>query len=209
MCSIFPKVASLFIAALFLSSCAATTLVDSWRDPGLTGQKFHKLLVISIGKKGSNRRIYEGILVSELNQRGVDAVPGHKLLKSDEKVGQQILEKAVKEAGAEAVLTLQTTKVEQQTTVQPGYAAPYPGYWSPAYFPSWNLYGYYGSSMYYEPPYLSTYEVATILVSLFDGQNGKLLWAANIQTTEPAQDISVGKDLARIVIDSLIGNGLI
>lgn len=209
MCTIFRKVASIVIATLFLSSCATTNLVDTWRNPALTGQKFHKLLVISIGNKGSNRRVYEGVLVSALNQRGIDAVPGHKLLRGDEKADRQILEKTVKETGAEAVLTLQTTKVEQQTIVQPGYGAPYPGYWYPAYFPSWDFYGYYGSARFYEPTYVSTYEIATILVSLFDGASGKLLWAATIQTSEPGQALSVSKDLARIVVDSLLQNGLI
>lgn len=207
MDTLLRKIISLVIVALFLSSCASTTLIDAWKNPGVASQKFHKLLVISIAEKGSTRRVYEGVLVGELIQRGVDAVPGHKILKGDEKVDQQVLEKAVKEAGSDAVLTLQTVKVEKQTAVEPAYA--YPGYWAPYDFPSWNFYRYYGAAPFYETPYLSTYEVATILVSLFDGQTGKLLWAATIQTSEPAQVLSVSKDVAQIVVLALIKNGLI
>ena len=209
MCKLLLKIACLFITAIFFASCATTTLVDTWRNPNLGGQRFHKLLVISVAKKGSATRIYGEVLVGELNNRGVDAVSGHEIFKIDGKVDRQILEKAVKESGAEAVLTLQTTKVEKQTIVQPGYVAPYPGYWSPSEFPLWDLYGYYGATTFYDPQYVTTYELATIMVSLFDGKSSKLLWAGTIQTSESGHVLTVAKELARIVLDSLVKNGFI
>jgi len=44
-----------------------------------------------------------------------------------------------------ATATVQTIKVEQQTTIQPGAVGTYPGYWYPQAYPGWNLPGYYGS----------------------------------------------------------------
>ncbi|RII29007.1 MAG: DUF4136 domain-containing protein [Geobacter sp.] len=209
MRSIFARFLYLTAVTLFLASCATTSLVDSWHSPSQHELRLHKILVVGIFKTANERRIYEDILVSELSQRGVEALPGHTFIPADVKVDRQALENAEKEAHAEAVLTMQTVRIEHQQVLQPGYTTTYPDYWYPPAFPSWNLNGYYGSMTYYEPPYIATYTVANIQTSLFDTRNGKLLWAATIQTSEPGNVISVSKDMAGIVVQSLIKEGMI
>ncbi|HEY5513736.1 MAG TPA: DUF4136 domain-containing protein, partial [Geomonas sp.] len=61
----------------------------------------------------------------------------------------------------------------------------------------------------YGPTYVSTYDIATIQVNIFDTSTGKLLWAATLKSTEPENVISVAKDLARIVTQKLVKEGLI
>jgi len=115
----------------------------------------------------------------------------------------------LKVSGAEAILTLQTVKVEHQELVQPGISTIYPDYWYPPAFPSWDLDSYYGSMIYYEPARVSTYDTANIQVSLFDAKSRKLLWAATIKTFEPGNVVSVSKDMAEIVVSLLIKEGFI
>lgn len=203
------RILLLCAAALLLASCAATSLVDTWRNPGLAGQRYQKLLVLSITKNDSARRVYEDVLTAELRERGVDAVPGYNLITGYEKGDKQTLEKAVKESGAQGVFTVQTIRVEKQTAYQPGYIENYPGYWYPPAFPAWNMYGYWGATTYYEPPTAYTYEVATIQANLFDAASGKLIWAATLETSEPGKVLSVSKELARLVIEKLSREGLI
>jgi hypothetical protein len=205
----FFKLICLLIATAVLSSCATTSLVESWRNPTLSAHKLHKVLVVGIFKKSGTSQIYEDILANELSRAGVDAIPGHAVIPAGEKPAWQVLEEAVKKAGAEAVITMQTVRVEQRTVVQPGSSTIYPDYWYPPAFSRWDLYGYYGTMAYYEPPYVSTYEVAKIQVNLFDTGSGNLFWAATIQTSEPGNVISVSKELAAIVIRSLGKEGLI
>jgi hypothetical protein len=203
------KVAGLFLVTSMLCACASASLVDTWRNPSIRAARLQRVLVVSITKKDSSRRVYEDMLASELSQHGVEAVAGYTLIPGGEKTDWTVLEKAVRKAAAQAVLTVQTIKVEQQTTVQPGYVTTYPGHWYPEAFPTWDLYGYYGSMANYGPAYVSTYDVATMQVNLFDAASGKLLWAATLESSEPEKVISVGKDLARIVIESLVKEGLI
>ncbi len=209
MRSSFVKLLGLPIIFMLLASCAATSLIDSWRNPGLVGHRYHKLLVVNITRNESTRRVFEDVISAELGQRGVTAVPGYTLIAKDEKASKEVMERAVKTSGAEGVLTIQTIKVEQQVGYQPGYVESYPNFWYPPAFPAWNLYGYYGSTTYYEPPTTYMYEVATIQANLFDVASGKLIWAATLQSSEPGNITSVSKDLARLVIEKLIKEGLI
>lgn len=203
------RLASIFLFATMLCSCASTSLVDTWRNPNLRATRLTKVLVVSITKKDSSRGVYEDVLASELGRHGVVAIAGHTVMPSGVRTDAALLDQVVRKALADAVLTVQTIKVEQQTTVHPSYVTPYPGYWYPTAFPTWNLYGYYGSMAHYGPTYVSTYDIATMQVNLFDTTSGKLLWAATVESSEPENVVSVAKDLARLVIDSLVKEGLI
>ena len=127
---------------------------DSWHNTELGNKKYPKLLISRVTKNYENQKIYEDVITAELKKRGVDAIPIHAMLDKEEKVANKAaLEKAVTKSGADALLSIQTTNVEQRTNVQPGYIDSYPGYWYPSAFPRWDMYGYYGGrSTYYEPP---------------------------------------------------------
>jgi len=209
MRQLFEIPVTLWLASM-LCSCASATLVDTWRNPDLRAPRLQKVLVVSITKKDANRRVYEDMLASELSRRGVQAVAGYTLIAGDSLPDWSVLDRSVKKAGAQAVLTVQTIKVEQQTTVQPGHVMTYPGYWYPQAFPRWDLPGYYGSmAQYYGPSYVTTYDVATMQVNLFDAGSGKLLWAGTVESSEPENVTAVGRDLARKVVKSLAREGLI
>ena len=202
-------VATLLLITAMLCACATVSLDDTWRNPGLHVTRLKKVLVVSITKKDSSRKIYEEMLASELAKHGVDAVVGYTLIPEDGKASWSVLESAMKKSAAQAVLTVQTIKLQQQTVIQPGYVTAYPGVWYPEAFPTWDLYGYYGSIQNYGPAYISTYDIATMQVNLFDAVSGKLLWAATLKSSEPEKVTSVGKDLSRKVVKALIKEGLI
>lgn len=205
------KIPALILLSLFITSCAATRMVESWHNPNISGKKFQKLLVSRVSKNQSTRNVYEDVISAELKRRGIDAVPIHTMVPKGESLADKTtLEKAVRESGAEGVLSIQTTGMEKRTNVQPGYMDNYPGYWYPSAFPYWDMYGYYGGrSTFYDPPVVTTYNVATIQANLFDALSCKLIWAGTFESTEPGNAISVSKDLAEEIIDSLARQGLI
>lgn len=203
------KLAALSLVLVVFCSCASVSVVDTWRNPTLQAPALKKILVVSITRNEENRTVFEDMLVSELSRRGIQAVAGHTVMPAVARSEWTTLQRAVGELSAQGVLTLQTIRVTQETTVQPGYVTTYPGHWYPEAFPAWDLYGYYGSMANYGPAYISTYDVATMQVNLFDAATGKLLWAATLQSDEPEKVVPVGKDLARIVAESLAKAGLI
>lgn len=194
-----------------LCSCASVSMVGTWRNPNLSAPRLKRILVVSLTRDESSKRVYEDMLVSELSRHGVEAVAGYGTIPGGALPDWGTLERAVRRAGAQGVLTVQTTRVEKQTTVQPSDLTPYPGYWYPAGFPAWDFPGYYRSmAMYgYGPTYISTYNVATMQANLFDAGSDKLLWAGTMETTEPEKVTKVGQDLARKVVKALAKEGLI
>ncbi len=206
MRSMFAKMLILIGVASLLASCATTSLVDTWRNPGIPSVRFHKVLVVSITRIEEKRRLFEDVIANELRASGVEAVSSYTLLPTDGKPDQKALSKAVKESGADAVLTVQTVRVEEQMYVQSSY--PYYDYWYPT-GPPWYYYGDYGMVPFYGPPYISTYEVASIQVNLLEARTDSLIWAANLQTSEPGKVVTVSKDLARLVAQALAKAGLI
>lgn len=197
----------LWLASL-LCSCASVSVVDTWRNPELHPQQLQKILVVSISGKESTRRVYEDMLASEFSRKGVEAVPGYTVIPGAALADWGVLERAVRRAQAQAILTVQTVKVEKQTTVQSDMG-PYPGYWYPQAFPGWDFPGYYRSMALYGPTYITTYDVATMQVNLFDASSDKLIWAATMESTDPSKVTTVGQDLARKVVKKLTDEGLI
>ncbi|MBU5637539.1 DUF4136 domain-containing protein [Geomonas sp. Red69] len=198
------RIAVLLCLTTLLCSCASVSVVDTWRNPALTGSRVHKVLVVSFARQGGGRAVYEDMLVSELQKHGVEAVASHTILSQATLPDWRALDRAVRSTGSQGILTVQTIKVEKQMTVQPSaIASPYPGYWYPPAFPDWNFPGYYQSMAIYGPSYVTTYDIATVQVNLFDAGSDKLLWAGTMQAYEPEAVTRVGKDLAHKVVESL------
>ncbi|MBU5613994.1 DUF4136 domain-containing protein [Geomonas azotofigens] len=198
------RIAVIVCLTALLCSCASVSVVDTWRNPSLRGNRLHKVLVVSFARKETSRAVSEDTLAGELRKHGVDAVASYSILSQATIPDWHALDRAVRSTGAEGIITVQTIKVERQTTVQPGgVASPYPGYWYPPAFPDWDFPGYYRSMALYGPSYVTTYDIATIQVNLFDVGSDKLLWAGTLQTLEPENVTKVGKDLADKVVKSL------
>jgi len=185
-------------------------MVDSWHAPDQKG-KYKKLLISRITNNRESQKIFEDVISTEFKRKGVEALPAYMFLRNGETLARRdVLENAVRQSGVDGVLSIQTTTVEKRANVQPGYMSNSPGFWRPSAFPYWDMYGYYGwSSTFYEPPIVTTYNVATIQANLFDTAQGKLVWAATFESTEPANTVSVSKDMANKIIRSLSKNKMI
>jgi len=194
------KFAAVMLCTVLFCACSSISVVETWRNPTLQPPRLHKMLVVSITKKNINRPVYEDVLASELVKHGVQATASHTLIPNG-KADREALDRAVKQMAADSVLTVQTTKTERLTTIQPGYVNTYPGYWYPEAFPTWDLYGYYGTMA--TPTYVASYDVATMQVNIFETATGKLVWAATVTSSEPENVISVAKDLGEMVYKAL------
>ncbi len=204
------RIVVLICLTAMLSSCASVSMVDTWRNPSLRGEGIHKVLVVGFSPKQSSRVVYEDTLVSELSSHGVEGVASYSVIPGNALPDWYALDRAVRRVGAQAVLTVQTIKVERQTTVQPSaIASPYPGYWYPPAFPDWDFPGYYRSMAMYGPTYVTTYDIATMQVNLFDARSDKLLWAGTVEATDPEKVTRVGKELASKVVKALRKEGVI
>jgi hypothetical protein len=189
------KIISIIFITAFLSSCATTSLVDTWHNSDSTFFKHHnKILVVYISRHGANSKNIEDALTNELKRRGVASVPAYSLFPDEKAADKLPMEKGLEESGADAVITMQMERFEKETH-------------DLDVFPGWNDIEptSYADSLKYNV----TYEIGRVHVKFFDGKTGKLLWSATIRTSDPKNMNSLGKDLSAIVANYLLKVGLI
>ncbi len=175
-------------ATVLLASCATSTQFNAqWLNPE-AGDRLpvRNVLVIGISRDTTARRIYEDAMVAQLAARGVKAQPAYKSLPDDGPASQPAMEKAVRNAGADAVLISRTVSVTNEVRVSPGMVMG-----PPMGFGWGGFYGYYHgmwSSAYAIPP--SVYTVQNIVVDtrLFDAKDFMLLWSGS-STTNPTSSM--------------------
>jgi hypothetical protein len=202
------------LGAMGLAACATTSLQGVWRDSEYAGPPFRKMLVVGITKDGQVRRTFEDIFASQLRSRGVEAIAGHTLL-AEGQADEAALAKAVKQSGADGVITTRVVAIDTRSGVSPGhvttFGAPVYAYGHhPAPVAGSTLYGYFVNTWtVYQPPTPYTYEEATLETNLFEAGAGRLVWAGTTVTFETKSTAKASAELARIVIEALAKDKLI
>lgn len=190
------------VAALGMTSCASTQLVNQWSNPAYKSSSFKKIMVIGVTKQAAIRRNFEDEFVAQLKAAGVNATPSYLYIPQDGPVGEAVLKQALKEAAADAVIITRLVRVQQKTEIAPGYYAPDPGMAiHPLYTTAWND--------YYEPPIVYRSEVYTSETSLYDTAKNQVVWKGTAQTELPGNINQEIKRYAAIVIGALKEKNLV
>ena len=189
-------VGSLIAAALLLGGCAATQIIDQWSNPSYPAASFKRILVIGVSKQTSIRRNFEDEFVAQLRAAGADAVPSYEFTPEDGPVEESRLARAVKQAGADAVITTRLVRVERKAEYIPGTYGPYPGF---------GFYRWYSSAWvgFYEPPRLRFYDIYISETSLYDVRNDRLVWSGIAKTTQLGDIRQETKEFVEVVIAAL------
>jgi hypothetical protein len=171
-------------AAVLLAACATSTQFNAqWLNPQAGSRLPAKnVMVIGISRDSTARRIYEDAMVAQLAARGVKAQPSYRSLPDDGPAPQPAIEKAVRDAGADAVLISRTVSVTNEVRVSPGMVMG-----PPMGFGWGGFYGYYHgmwASAYAIPPSVYTVQNVVIDTRLFDARDFMLLWSGS-STTNP------------------------
>lgn len=189
-----PFAAMLFAGlALILSACASTTLDMTWRDPTYAGRPFTKVLVVGSTDNPDNRRIFENIVVGELESRGVEAVASYALIANESDVKRDKVVEAVKTSGADSVLSTRLVGIETKTAVVPGQS---PGAGDV------DLYRSY-SPLEPQTTIRQDYQIANLESNLFDARTGKMVWWGRSRTFPSTSIGQIGRELGENVIRSL------
>jgi hypothetical protein len=187
---------SIVAAALLLGGCAATQIINQWSNPSYPAASFKRIMVIGVSKQTSIRRTFEDEFVAQLRVAGTDAAPGYEFIPEDGPAEEPRLARAVKQAGADAVITTRLVRVEKQAEYIPGTYGPYPGF---------GFYRWYSSAWvgFYEPPRLRFYDIYISETSLYDVRNDRLVWSGIAKTTKLDDIRSEIQGFVEVVITAL------
>ena len=188
----------LLCAASIVAACATTEVKGFWRDAAYNSQP-KKILVISLFKDQTVRRMAEDEFRNHLKFSGVEAATGYEVFPGSELPTKETLIEKVKAGGYEAVLLMRLidTRTEQRTVRAATYSAA-PHYGVP-------MGGYYGSgySTVYAPSYQVNDKFATVESNLYDAATEKLVWTATSDTWLADKNQKLVQDFVAIMMDSL------
>jgi len=188
---------TLVLLTAFLAACASTTITDSWYDASYTGGMFKRVMVLAVTPNVVSRRTFEDIFTAKLRATGIDAVPSYQFLSGTGPAPEPALDVAVSDAHADGLLMTHLLRIDRQTVVTPGYVPAFrPGFYP--YYSAWAAY-----------PEVSTYDIATAEVNLFDVKTKRLVWGGTTETFNPQSVSRESGGFADVVIAALAQRGLV
>lgn len=211
--------AALFVALLgLLAGCAASTRLNAqWLNPQFAGKPpAGKVLVMSITPDGTTRRVFEDAMVEKLVARGVAAVPSYRFLAADGPATQPQVDAALKESGAQAILTSRVIGVSQTIQASPGvgmgpaWGGPWGGPWG------WGggFYGYYGGMWAgsFAAPQIWTEDNVVVDTQYFDVGTQAVIWSGSTRTTTAPGSLGSAQillQLAQVIVDAMAAARLV
>jgi hypothetical protein len=201
-----------------LTGCASISLVDSWKDPGASAQRYRKLLIVGIAEKRQMRQVFEEVFAAELTKKGVAAVPSYPLTGFEIKPTRAALEQAVSKSGADGVITTRLVALKKDTEAKTGFIMTDKGFSSPNFadptLHPYNMYDFYGGSVAYAEFKHQSVEVTmktiySLQTNLFDAGTSRLVWTGLTSAVNPEGIITLTDEVAEVVIKAMAQAGLL
>lgn len=164
------------VGAVTLQGCAGSTrLTNNWSDPLIQSNSLHKLMVVSVAKNPTARRLFEDRFGTELRRRGIEVEPSYRLI-GDTALDSAQASLAMHEGHCDGVFV---TRIVDQKTVRT-YYPPTPSYRraAPPHYGGW--YSYYSQGYAYvtTPGYTVENQVVNMETNLYRVSDGQLVWSA-------------------------------
>lgn len=201
-----PRIAALVLASMWLSACASTGFVSTWKAPDALPLKPEgsKVAAVVMHKNEAARRQAEDALARELTLRGAEGIPSYTLSPDGSPTDEAAARAAFERAGITGVVVMRPVGTQQQirsTTVP--YGGPYYGsYWGGGYYGhGWG--GAWGSTEIYTDTIVS---IETLVYSM---KQNKLVWAGQSQTTNPTKVDALVREIVTAAAKEMQKEGLI
>jgi hypothetical protein len=200
------------IVIFYASSCrtSSTTITGTWEKENII-KEYNHILVAALTSNVNVKSTVEQHLEESLREHGLEASQSIELLPprfiDDDNQKQKILN-AIKEDGADAILTVSLIDRDTETRYVPGSAsyAPYP-----AFRFYGNFWGYYNhwSPQFYSPGYYSEDKIYYIETNLYDAETEELIWSAQSQTYNPENLSRFSRDFGKEIVQRLLEDNIL
>ena len=197
----------LLIISLFTLTCGSTktNLTWVWEDETYDDGLLDDIMVIGVSDNFERRELFEGILVDELKDRGVNAVSGAAVIPADEELTREKVLAEVENQGLDAILItyLVGVKAEDKFVAPSTSEYPHPRYARfDIYSYATGVYSFYGGS------YQKKREI-TLDTHIYEAESQMMIWSAKSKTTKAETVTRLTETLASAIIRDLRQKGLI
>jgi hypothetical protein len=197
------------LSVLPVANAKGAKLLVSWKNPGYSGQKPHRLLVIGMSENPEIRADFEDDLSSALASDFHEVIPGNTILfrPHSAELDPEYLRAQIRDFKIDAFLISRLVKVDKKTTYIPGhsYSVPY-GYYH-------SFYGYYGAvyRQVYTPDYLREDTTVSVETNYYAATppDGELIWTATSDSFNPKSAKKVIDGLVKLIVKELTKQNLL
>ena len=186
-------------AALLLNGCESSQITTEWHDPEYHAGPMKDVLVLSVWKNKTARRIWEDAFVSVLKSRGINAVPSYRYypnqVPKEDDIPNMLKDKY------DGLILVQKVNEQNRRYFVPGYY----GYGWPFY----RRYGWMYGSMW-DGGYIAHERTVEFETSVWEpSTDGNMIFSVVTETYNPTSYRNVRDDILKLVIPKLAKNGII
>jgi len=197
--------AAVAVLTIALAACTTTSLVNMWRDPSAPRQPLTNVLVVTLQRNATNRRLWEDRFVRELHSHGVNATASYNEFPGAPP-DTGALGTAVRGRGYDAVLLAHQLPSGNETRYVPGYLSTQPV----TYLSPWTGHYYTYFTEVYSPGYVQTDRVVRYETEVWMTRGpGRLIWSGATESINPASAEQVNKEIADIIVPAIVKSGVI
>jgi len=200
---LFSRLLQSSLLLLTLSGCASVSLQHTAKDPTLPAKQYQKLLIVGIAEKPQMRQVFEEVLTSELEKRGVKGIPSYTITGMKEKLSRTAVEEAVRKTGADGVITTRMTALKKDSETHTGFIMTDHGFAD-----GYGIHVTYATFVH-QPVEVVLSTEAALETNLFDSATGRLAWTGISSAVDPQGIITVSRELAETVFKAMAKDGLI
>ncbi|NOQ87681.1 MAG: hypothetical protein GQ550_02065 [Gammaproteobacteria bacterium] len=190
----------LAVMAVAISSCANTSMIESWKDADVARSYKHPM-IIGVSDSQQTRQIYEKYFVAELKKKKISATPSYELINSKQKMNRETVVAAIQGTEIDAVLVsyLISADVEIKHRDSP-LGATYSGTAEGSQI-SATIVSSRGRSR--------SEEVFVLKTDLYDVQSKTMVWSVQSKTVGPESIDEVVTDVTALLIERMFSDGII
>jgi len=191
------------LAVAAVSCGTSSTLVQRWSEPGYTGQKGQKVMVVALAKSEGTRHVWEEAFAHALRQVKAQPIEGSSVFTQGLPADEPTLKQTIRESGADLVAVTRLVDVDKEQVYIPGttyYPAPYYG-----------MYGYYNNAyaMMNTPGYYQENKVYKLETNVYDVKSEKLVWNGLTETVNPETAQDAANSIINVIVMDMIDHKII
>ncbi len=194
----------LLLCTLVVSCTGSTKMIGTWTDPAYQSTPVKKVLVIGLGERESNVRLFEAAMTKQLKTRKIETVPGSSIFPVGAPIDTTGGRKYCLDNGIDLITVSRVLGLSKQLEYVPGTAYYVP---APVYH---GFYPYYYSAYAVSatPGYIREYKVATVETNVYSPKSERLVWSGQSQTVDPSSLGSAIDDFAAVCVREMANSGI-
>ncbi len=181
----------LCICSPLFTSCATTTITDTWKDKTYQG-KAQNMAVIMVARTEYLRNMFEGRFAAELRARGNNATQSNKIVTFEQLTDKELVKSKIKSTDADTVLIARLVDSKRLETYEAGYIVAIPT--------AYTYWGTYFEIVHTDYGYTDDIQVAYVETNLYDVKTEKLIWLARSKTERSGGE----QHLINTLIDKIV-----